>query len=145
MNRILQHLDTACRLHHDIKAIRILLLDLLIHGLRIRPTQRHIDIGGIEALGEIDLEPLRRGDDDMTAAILAQHLREHEPRGAGAEHEDRRAHLGCDLVEAVGGAAGGLEERRVHVGEVLDGEDAAGFMRKKKSEKKERQGPRLSC
>ena len=62
----------------------------------------------------------------MTAAVLAEHLGEHEAGGASAEHEDGRTHLGGDFVEAVGGAGSGLKEGSIYVREVLDVEDAAG-------------------
>lgn len=129
MNRILQDLDAPRRLNHDVEAIRILLLDLVEHGFRVRAAQRHILVRGVQALGQIDLETLWSGDDDVAPAVLAQHLREDEAGGAGAEHEDGGAHFGGDLVEAVGGAGGGLEEGGVDVGEVLDVEDAAGWIK----------------
>ncbi len=88
MNRILQDLNTPRRLHHDIKSIRVLTLDLLEHRTRILPAQRHVFIRGVEALGQIDLEALRGGDDDMAAAVLTKHLGEDEAGGTGAEHED---------------------------------------------------------
>jgi hypothetical protein len=128
MDGILQDLHAARRLHHDIKAIRIFRLDLLEHRLRVRSAQGDVFVGGIEALGEVDLETLGGGDDDVAPAVLTQHLREDEAGGAGAEHEDRGTHLGGDLVKAVGGAGGGLQEGGVDVGEVLNGEDAAGWI-----------------
>ena len=60
----------------------------------------------------------------MAAAVLAEHLRQHEARRPGAEHENRRAHPRGDAVEAVGGAGGGLKERRGDGVEVMDCEDA---------------------
>ena len=61
----------------------------------------------------------------MAATVLAEHLGEDETSGSGAEHEDRRAELGRDLVETVGCAGGGLEQGGIDVGEVVDLEDFA--------------------
>jgi hypothetical protein len=127
MDGILEHLDAAGGLDHDVEAVRVLLLDALVHGGGILAAEGHVHVGGVEALGQVDLEALGRGDDDVAAAVLAQHLRQHQPRRPRPEHQHRRAHLRRDLVQPVRGAAGGLEERRIYVGEVLDWEDAAGF------------------
>ena len=63
----------------------------------------------------------------MAATALAEHLRQHEAGWTGAEHEDRAAHLGRDLIKAMGGAGGGFEEGGVDVGEIFDVEDSAGY------------------
>lgn len=127
VDRVLEDLDAPGRLDHNVEAVRIILLELVEHGFGIRSTQRQVHIRGIKALGQIDLETLRRGDDDVAATVLTQHLGENETGGAGAEHEHRGTHLGRDLVEAVGGARGRLEEGGIDVGEVLDWEDAASW------------------
>lgn len=61
----------------------------------------------------------------MAAAILTQHLRQHEAGRASAQHEYGRAHFGGDLVETVCGAGRGLEKRGIDVGQVFDLEDTA--------------------
>lgn len=132
MDGILQDLDAPRRLNNNVETIGILGLDLLKHGLRVRSAQCHVLISGIEALGQIDLETLGSSNDDLTAAVLTQHLGEDEASGTGAEHEDRGTHFGGDFVETVGGAGGGLEEGGVDVGEVLDGEDAASYAERKR-------------
>ena len=86
MDRILQNLHAPRRLNHDIEPVGIILLDLLEHGFRVRAAEGHVVVRGIQALGEVDLEALRRRDDDVTPAVLAQHLRQHEARRSRAEH-----------------------------------------------------------
>lgn len=54
----------------------------------------------------------------------------HQTGGAGAKHQDGRAHLGGNLVEPVRGTGSRLKESSVDIGEVLDLEDPAGCMRR---------------
>lgn len=62
----------------------------------------------------------------MAATVLAEHLGEDKTGWSGTEHENRGAELRGDLVEAVSGARGGLEEGGIDVREVVDLEDLSG-------------------
>lgn len=85
---ILQDLDASRRLDHNVESVGIVSFDLFEHRFRILSAQGHILIGGVEVLGQIHLEALGGGDDDVTAAVLSQHLGEDEAGGTGAKHED---------------------------------------------------------
>ena len=83
-------------------------------------------VGGVKGFCQVHFQTFGSGDDDFAATVLAKHLGEDEASRAGAEHENGRAHFWGDLVEAVGGAGGRLEESGVDVGEVFDLEDTLG-------------------
>lgn len=70
MDRILQDLDAARRLNHDIESVRVFGFDLLEHGFRVRAAEGDVLVRRVEALSQIDLETLRRGDDDVAPTVL---------------------------------------------------------------------------
>jgi hypothetical protein len=133
---ILENLDAAGGLDHDVEAVGVLLVKLLEHGLRVRSAQGQIGVGSIEFLGQFHLKPFGSDNDDVAAAVLTEHLGENEASRPGAEHEDGGSHLGGDLVQTVSSAGGRLEESGIDVGEILDGEDSAGCERERERERK---------
>jgi hypothetical protein len=54
-------------------------------------------------------------------------LSTYQTSGTSTEQQNRRAHLGSNLVQSVGGAGSRLEQRGVDIGEVLDLEDSLGY------------------
>lgn len=126
VDRIFQDLGGAGRLHDDIEAVRVVLFELGELHLRFAAGELDVVVGGIEALGQVHLETLGRGDGHVAATVMAHELGQHETGRAGAEHKDTGAEAGTDLVEAVASARGGLEEGGVDVGQVAELEDLAG-------------------
>ncbi len=59
--------------------IRILLLDLLELFLGIAAGEFNVDVSGVELLGEIHLETLRSGDDDVASSVVTEELSEDLP------------------------------------------------------------------
>lgn len=123
---ILQDLGGAGRLDDDVEAVGVVLLELGELGLGLAAGQLDVVVGGLEALCQVHLEAAGSGDSDVAAAVVAHELGEHQAGRAGAEHEDAGAEAGADLVEAVAGARGGLEEGGVDIGQVVELEDLAG-------------------
>ncbi len=70
MDRILQDLDAAGRLDHDIETVRVIGFELVEHGFRVGAAEGDVFVRRVEALGQIDLETLGRGDDDVAPAVL---------------------------------------------------------------------------
>ena len=57
---------------------------------------------------------------------MAEQLRKTQARGTGTEHEHAGSELGGNLLQAVAGARGRLQEGSINVGQVLELEDLPG-------------------
>jgi hypothetical protein len=86
---IFQDLRISGSLDNNVKAVRVINLELLELYFRVATRQSDVLVSGAQFLSQIHLETLWSGDDNMATTILAQHLRKNKASRAGAEHEDR--------------------------------------------------------
>lgn len=143
---VLEHLGAARRLHHDVEAVRVVLLDLLPLRRGVLARQGDVRVGGVEALGELDLGALGGGngqlgdtrvlpvsgyqqiDSPLLLGSYHGHLQElshHETSGTSSDQQGVGAGLGGDLLETVHGARSGLDQGGVDVADVVDLEELA--------------------
>ena len=126
---VLENAHAAGSFDDDVEAVRVLLLDLLELRLRVLAAERHVGVARAHLLGQVHLEALGRRHHHVAAAVLPQHLRQHQARGARAQQQHARAHLGADAVQPVRRARRRLQQRRLHVRQVVDLEHLAGRVR----------------
>lgn len=129
VDRVFKNLDATGSLNDNVESVRVLALELLELNFGVGPRERNVFVSGTELLGQLHLQTLRGSNDNVATTILAQHLGEDKTGGTGTEHEDRRAHLGCNLVQSVCGARSGFKQGGIDVAEILDLENTAGWNR----------------
>lgn len=117
-DKILSHQIRAT--YHDIKAVLVVLLDLGPLRVGILPIKFNVLVGGVELLRNVHLGALVRSNHDFRCAVELEELSEDKAGGACAEEEDFDANGGVELVKAVDGACGGLQECRLFIGQVVD-------------------------
>lgn len=111
-------------------------------GSRVLSGQGDVSVGGIEALGQVDLGTFGGGDGQLRdtrvlpihghqryfQALLAgivQELGHHEASGTGTDQKSVGTGLGGDLLQAVHGAGSGLDEGGIDIANVVDLEQLA--------------------
>lgn len=126
-NRRLEQRMRPRRLHHDIEPVRMR-PPQLVPPRPLIPAARQLDvlIRGAQPPRQLHLRPRVRRQHQVRAAVVPQQLREAEPGGPRADDQDRRAGRRRDAVEAVDGAGGRLEQRRLGPREVAEMEELGG-------------------
>jgi hypothetical protein len=120
VNRVKESNSLQLPIYHDVKPIRVLLLQLLPLRLGVLPVQLDILVPCLELPRDLRFDALVRRDDHPRRAVQLEQLREDEARGARAEDQRLDADAGVELVHAVNGTRGGLGERGLLVREVVD-------------------------
>lgn len=123
---VLEDANAAGSLDDNVETVGVVSLQLSILRRRILAGQLDVLITGTQLLGNLHLQTNRGSNDNTAATVLAQHLGQHETSGTGTEDQSRGTHLGSNLIQAVGGAGGGLEEGGINIGQILDLENTAG-------------------
>jgi hypothetical protein len=108
------------RFHDDIKAVRVILLQLVPLRLWVLPIKLDVFVPCVNILRDVHLNSLVGSNNYFRCTIQLEELGEDEACGSCAEEEDFDTDLGIQLVEAVDGAGGRLEKGRLLVGEVVD-------------------------
>lgn len=126
IDRVFKNLDATSGLDDNVEPVWVLALQLLELNLRVGTGERNVFVTSTKLLGQIHLQTFGGSHNDVTTAVLAQHLGEDKTGGTGTEHEDRGAHLWSNLVQSVCGARSGFKEGGINVTEVLDLEDTTG-------------------
>ena len=111
--------------HNHVKPIRVVLLELLPLRLRVRSVELDILVPCVQLACQFCLDALVRRDHDLGRPVELEELREDDAGGPGADDEGLHADLDVQPVQAVDGARGGLDERGLFIGDIIDLEDLA--------------------
>ena len=111
--------------HDHVKPIWMVFLELLPLRRRVRPVEFDVLVPRVQLACQIRLDALVRGDHDLGRSVELEELCEDDSRRPGADDEGLHADLDVQPVQAVDGARGGLDERGLFIGDIIDLEDLA--------------------
>lgn len=119
IDRFVRKLLNAGRLNDNIKAIRVVLLELFPLRAWVLTVELNIRVPAFEIFRDIHLDTLVRRDRDMDGAVELKQLRENETRRTCAEDKGLEADGWVELVKSMQRARRGFQERRLLVGHVF--------------------------
>ena len=103
----------------------MVLLELLPLRRRVCPIELGVLVPRVQLACQIRLDALVRGDHNLGCPVELEELREDNAGGSGADDEGLHADFDVQPVQAVDGARGGLDERGLFIGDIMDLEDLA--------------------